>query len=96
LASRKKTVAWKLASKQRDALRMMSVAFSPDCKTLATVGYDHTIRLWDTATGKETATLRGHVGSVTAVVFSPDGRTLASAELGTNRTVKLWDLGRDK
>ena len=34
--------------------------------------------------------LRGHVGSVASVVFSPDGRTLASGS--RDSTIKLWPL----
>ena len=43
--------------------RCTSVAFSPDGKTLASGSWDKTIKLWDVATGKEQATLKGHTDS---------------------------------
>jgi WD40 repeat protein len=71
-----------------------SVAFTPDAKTLASAGYDKTIKLWDVKAGKEQATLQGHTGSVSSVAFSPDGKTLAS--LSEGEAVKLWDVAGRK
>ena len=68
---------------------ILSVAFSPSGKTLATAGYDGSVRLWDPATGKEISTPMRHRGPVMTVAFSPDGETLASA--GTDQIVRLWD-----
>ncbi|WP_214322929.1 caspase, EACC1-associated type [Nonomuraea sediminis] len=65
------------------------VVFSPDGRTLASAGYDGTIRLWDAATRRQIGSLIGHQGAVNGVVFSPDGRTLASA--GADGTIRLWD-----
>jgi WD40 repeat protein len=69
--------------------KIYALAFSPDGKLLA-VADGHVVRLWDTATGAERGTLKGHTRMVTAVAFTPDGRLLASAS--TDGQVKLWDL----
>jgi WD40 repeat protein len=64
------------------------VAFSPDGKHLATTSWDGTTKVWDAINGKELLTLRGHTGIVEGVIFSPDGKRLASAG---DQTAKVWD-----
>ena len=66
-----------------------SVGFSPDGRTLASRGYNKTLRLWDAVTGTHKRTLTGHTSGVYSVAFSPDGKTLASGS--SDKTVRLWD-----
>ncbi|KAH6714687.1 hypothetical protein BKA61DRAFT_481471, partial [Leptodontidium sp. MPI-SDFR-AT-0119] len=50
--------------------RVLTVAFSPDGKQLASASHDRTVRLWDAATGAALQTLEGHSNSVYTVAFS--------------------------
>jgi hypothetical protein len=71
-----------LSEKQRVSL----LQFSPDGRTLVSMGTDGATRLWDPATGDP----RGKLDVVGPVAFSPDGRTLATD--GPGATVCLWEL----
>jgi tRNA A-37 threonylcarbamoyl transferase component Bud32 len=56
-----------------------AVAFSPDGRAFATGSQDGSARLWDAATGRPVAELRGHGDRVWAVAFRPpDGRAVPS------------------
>lgn len=85
------------------------VAFSPDGKRVAapvTAGskgapagliIDDTgasVRVWDLQTGKSTQPVKGLKASVGQVVFSPDGKRLATA--GSDKMVRVWDIEMGK
>jgi WD40 repeat protein len=67
-----------------------AVAVSPDRRTLATMAYDGTLRLWDTGTGKVLLLHPGTLGANKSLAFSPDGRALVS--VGSDATVLVWDV----
>jgi WD40 repeat protein len=66
------------------------LAFSPDGLTLASAGWDNTVRLWEPTTGREIVPFRGHTGIIFRLAFAPDGKTLATSSF--DGTVKLWNL----
>jgi eukaryotic-like serine/threonine-protein kinase len=85
---------------------VLSAAFSPDSRRLASGSSDHTVRVWEidpltlpspSSPGGEgrvrgCRVLRGHTDEVFAVAFHPDGRRLATA--GRDQAIMLWDLER--
>src|SRR5260370_990448 len=68
-----------------------SLAFSPNGKLIAQgSGADLLVQVRDVATGKELQSLGKHHGGVTAVAFSPDGKTLVVACM--DHSITLWEL----
>ena len=64
------------------------LTFSPDGKTLLGSNRRH-IKLWNVDTGNQLSTLTGHTEPIETLVFSHDGKTLASGS--EDGTVLLWD-----
>lgn len=54
---------------------VLSLAISPDEQHLASGGVDHTLRVWDAATGKEQRRIEAP-GEVKTLAYSPDGQRL--------------------
>jgi WD40 repeat protein len=77
------------------------VAFTPDGKRLAAVGYDGNVHLSDAQTGEGILVLRrfgpppGSGGFIPRMAFSPDGSRLAANALDQSiwNLLNIWDLG---
>jgi len=78
-----------------------SAAFSPDGKEIATASSDKTVKIWDASNNnpnqpnfqpKEKLTLKGekgHTDVVMCVIYSHDGKYIATGSL--DKTIKIWD-----
>lgn len=74
-----------------------AVAWSPDGMHIATAsgslfwGGEHSVRVWDAATGAQLLTYQGHIAPVSTVAWSPDGQRIASASASLDKTVHIWN-----
>ena len=70
-------------------LRVNSLAFSPDGKTLGSGSNDKTVRLWNVNSGEQLHILEGHLSNVSTVSFTPDSKSLLSSGGGG---IRVWDV----
>ena len=84
---------WSLAFRAGEAA-VHTAAFSPDGTRIVTASWDKTARVWDAATAKEIAVLRGHEGIVASAAFSPDGTRIVTASY--DQTARVWDAATAK
>jgi WD40 repeat protein len=89
--STKSTVYTRVFCARYKDWQLLSIALSPDGKTLA-AGYDNgTVILWNIDTGAPmTEPLTGHTDWVRSLAFNPDGSTLASGS--DDKKIILWDV----
>ena len=71
-------------------INVHSAAFSPDGSRIVTASGDNTARIWDAASAKEIAVLRGHDSDVRSAAFSPDGLRVFTAS--DDETARIWDV----
>jgi WD40 repeat protein len=79
-----------------------ALAFSPDGQWIVAARNtpsEHgvfVLGIWDASTGEEVEVMPGdpenpaHTGGITSIVFSPDGRTMATASM--DYSIRLWDF----
>ncbi len=74
---------------------ILSLAFSPDGKYLASGGEDRRIKVWDLSTSTLFKDLRGHPdGNIQALTWSRDSGLLISG--GQDGLVKFWDVQKSE
>lgn len=91
-----------LMSKVYERNRVMShqgsvgeIAFSPDGKLLASVGFDHMINVWNIENNSTLFSKKAHDPrkAIMALRFSPNGKFLASGS--KDKTIKIWNMKGD-
>ncbi len=91
IGSESENPKWSVQVSHQGHEPIATIAVSPDGKLLAT-GSRLTIAIWDLPGRKvlRSWSLPGHDADIACVAFSPSGKLLASALLGSEMTISLW------
>jgi WD40 repeat protein len=71
---------------------VVTLAFSPSARTLATGSWDGSVRFWDVSSGRERSAFDWQFGKVQAVAFAPDGMTASAAG---DKGLVVWDVDQE-
>jgi WD40 repeat protein len=73
-------------------MSVVGVAFSADGRKSITVGYDGTVKIWDSEQGIQLHSWRNRVGSFNAIALSPDQKRLvAGGYIGQDGPATIWN-----
>jgi WD40 repeat protein/serine/threonine protein kinase len=78
-----------LTAPQEVRAHLSAPAFSSDGEWIIIPCGDQTVRIWETATGKESLVVKGHESLVNAATISPDKTRIVTAS--ADKTARLWD-----
>jgi len=82
---------WKIIKTLKEHTNnVLSVAITPDGKSLASGSWDRTIIIWNPVTGEDIKTLTGHSDWVCSLAFSSDGNYIISGSY--DQTIKIWEV----
>ncbi|MBK8258238.1 MAG: protein kinase [Polyangiaceae bacterium] len=81
-----------LATLRGHSGQVVGVAVSADGKKVYSGGVDHTLRVWDVATG-DSQILRAHSAPITHISLSAQGDRILST--GSDETVRVWTPAQD-
>ena len=89
LAAAVSQAGWRLMLSGHDDL-VTSAVFSRDGARIVTAAWDRTARIWDAATGRQTAVIGGHADVVRFAAFSTDGARIVTTS--RDKTARVWDV----
>ncbi|KAI9926047.1 hypothetical protein ASPWEDRAFT_25867 [Aspergillus wentii DTO 134E9] len=80
---------WEMYNMETGNVNILNVAFSPKEGLIACVCTGDIVKIFNATTRQEVGCLTGHLGYVTDIAFTPDGKSIAS--VSHDGTLKIWD-----